>query len=346
VRKGAIGRRCPSPSTKTPKGKVFATVSNNVILERLMEMVSEPGLPANGLQVYRFRRRVAPLFTREAAAAILEAAKEGVPSLVVSLDLWRGRERVEIRGGSAVIRGIEVSLELLGGILDDDRSVYMFESGELRKVEVRTTHFYKLVKTAPGHAPTLEIDGIHMHRVSGVYPEEDAYLKVRGASRVLRGGVVLDTCTGLGYTAIWAAYLGASRVITVEKNWEVLRIAEANPWSWALESPRITTVNDDSSRLINSLPDMAFSAVIHDPPRISLAGELYSEDFYRELYRVMRVGGVLIHYVGRPGERWRGLKLRRGVMERLRRVGFTARWNSECEAVEAVKPLRRGWQAS
>ena len=43
-----------------------------------------------------------------------------------------------------------------------------------------------------------------------------------------------------------------------------------------------------------------FTRVIHDPPVISLAGDLYSTDFYRELLRVMRNQARLFHYIGDP----------------------------------------------
>ncbi len=300
-------------------------------------MGSWAGFDIGGLNVYSFRRQAYPLFTSDVALDVLSAAERGGGAVEASLDLWRSWERVEVSGGRVIVRGVEVPLEDFRRVARDERSVYALVSGELRKVEVRAEHFYKLVKSGKGHAPTLEIDGIHMHRVRDVYPEEDAYLKVRIASSRLRSGVVLDTCTGLGYTAIWAARLGASSVITVEKDVNVLRIAEVNPWSWDLESEKIIVVNDDTSRLIYSLPEEAFQAVIHDPPRFSLAGELYSGEFYAELFRILRPGGVLVHYVGRPGERSRGVRLYRGVLERLRAAGFEARWSPEQRVVIAFK---------
>ncbi|GBC71925.1 Polyamine aminopropyltransferase [Candidatus Calditenuaceae archaeon HR02] len=291
-------------------------------------------------EVYSFRRQPYPLFTSEVAVDLLSAAERGGGVVETTIDLWRSREKVEVSGGGVMVRGEAVPVEDFRRVARDERSVYALVSGELRKVEVRAEHFYKLVKSGVGHAPTLEIDGIHMHRVKDVYPEEDAYLKVKNASSRLRNSVVLDTCTGLGYTAIWAAKLGASTIITVEKDVNVLKIAEINPWSWELDSGNITIVNDDTSRLIYSLPEEAFHVVIHDPPRFSLAGELYSGEFYAELFRILRPGGILIHYVGQPGARSRGLRLYRGVVERLRAAGFEARWSQEQRIVVAYK--RRG----
>lgn len=300
-------------------------------------MDSWAGLDAVRFNTYSFRRRPYPLFTSEVALELLKASEKGFGSVETSLDLWRSREVVEVSGGEVRVRDETIPLEALRGVAADRRSVYALISGELRKVEVRAEHFYKLVKTGVGHAPTLEIDGIHMHRVKGVFPEEDAYLKVRAMSRRQKGTVVLDTCTGLGYTATTAAELGASSVLTIEKDLHVLEIAEINPWSRGLESEKITILNEDVSNLVYSLPDSAFHVVIHDPPRFSLAGELYSREFYKEVFRVLRLGGLMIHYVGRPGERFRGVKLYRGVMERLRLTGFEARWDARLGVVKAFK---------
>ncbi|MDW8073118.1 MAG: SAM-dependent methyltransferase [Nitrososphaerota archaeon] len=280
------------------------------------------GLDLGKLEVYSFRRRPYPLFTKEVALEILSAAESGLGEVEVSLDLWRSRETVALSKSGVEVRGAAVPLDALREILDDDRSVYALVSGALEKLEVRADHFYKLVKSGPGHAPTLEIDGIHMHRVKGIHPEEDARLKVMKASRKLKDSVVLDICTGLGYTASSALELGASFILTVEKDVNVLKLAELNPWSWVLESEKVVVINDDASSLIFELPSNFFEVAIHDPPRLALAGELYSREFYGEVFRVLRRGGTLVHYVGRPGERFRGIRLYRGVAERLRRLGF------------------------
>ncbi|HRW51172.1 MAG TPA: spermine synthase, partial [Caldilinea sp.] len=65
----------------------------------------------------------------------------------------------------------------------------------------------------------------------------------------------------------------------------------------------------------------SFDAIIHDPPMFSLAGELYSLAFYRELLRVLRRGGRLFHYIGNP-ESKSGATVTRGVVRRLTEAGF------------------------
>jgi len=179
-------------------------------------------------------------------------------------------------------------------------------------------HYYKLAAT--GEAPTLEIDGIHMHRVEGVKPLRDAAGKA--ASVVRRGHRVLDVCTGLGYTAAASLRRGARLVVTVELREEVLQLASLNPYSWPLESPRVFTLRGAAEEAVELLPDEYFDSVIHDPPRFT--GEtsgLYTLEFYRQLHRVLRRGGRLYHYTGEPG-RLRGLNLPGRTARLLREAGF------------------------
>ena len=66
-------------------------------------------------------------------------------------------------------------------------------------------------------------------------------------------GRVLDTCTGLGYTAIEAAKT-AEQVITIELDPTALEVARLNPWSRELfENPRIQQIVGDAFDEIASL---------------------------------------------------------------------------------------------
>lgn len=296
---------------------------------------SQPG--PGGLNKYPFKRREHPIVTGDVASEILRAVEIGRKSVKTSIDLWKSCEELEVGEGHVWMRGIPVGLNDLREVVGDERSIYaVFEEG-LRRLEIRGEHFYKLVQTGKGHAPTIEIDGIHMHRVAGASPERDAYEKVRAAGRRLKGAAVLDICTGLGYTASMALRLGAELVVTIEKDINVLRLAEFNPWSWDIESGNVVVFNEDASKALVRMPESFFNVVIHDPPRFSFAGELYSVEFYRELFRVLRPPGVLVHYVGRPGERFRGVRLRKGVMQRLRGAGFEVRWIERVDVVVAAK---------
>jgi hypothetical protein len=70
------------------------------------------------------------------------------------------------------------------------------------------------------------------------------------------------------------------------------------------------------------MPAASFDSVIHDPPRFSLAGELYSEEFYREIFRVLRRDGRLFHYTGNPHVVKKGSSFVDGVIHRLKAAGF------------------------
>jgi predicted methyltransferase len=134
-------------------------------------------------------------------------------------------------------------------------------------------------------------------------------------------GNLLDTTTGLGYTAIEASRT-ASHVTTIELDPASLEVARLNPWSQEMfDNPKITQLTGDSFDLIQTFPDASFARIIHDPPTFSLAGQLYSGEFYRQCYRVLTRGGRLFHYTGnlKSGE---GNQVSRGAIKRLKEVGF------------------------
>lgn len=260
------------------------------------------------------RGMAAPLLTAETAKLILEGYTH------VSLDL--GLSRVEVAIDDECVRlpgGAVVGLEDLRRITVREDSVFFPEGGTLRQVSSWDGRFYKLVPT--GGAPTLEIDGVRMHRTKGTTPDADADEKVGALG--ISGGRVLDTCAGLGYTALEALWRGCDLVVSIELSPEVLRIARMNPWSRGLFADgRVHLLIGDSYQLVGDLPERFFDYIIHDPPRFAHAGQLYSVEFYTEMHRALRAGGRLFHYTGESGSRHRRVDVRKGVMRRLRGVGF------------------------
>jgi predicted methyltransferase len=63
-------------------------------------------------------------------------------------------------------------------------------------------------------------------------------------------------------------------------------------------------------------------AILHDPPRFGIAGELYSQSFYYELARVLKRHGRLFHYTGSPNKLTSGRDVPREVAKRLEQAGF------------------------
>jgi len=191
---------------------------------------------------------------------------------------------------------------------------------KLQFYDENTRKFYKLVETKTW--PALEISGIIMHRVKDTDPKTDAYTKLRIMGRV--EGTVLDSCTGLGYTAILAAREEkVDKVITIEKDENVLLLARKSPFSKELfENPKIEMISGDASVEVKKFKDSSFDCIFHDPPRFALAGELYSSEFYRDIYRILRKNGRLFHYTGKPGIK-QGKNYLKGIANRLMASGFT-----------------------
>ena len=180
---------------------------------------------------------------------------------------------------------------------------------------------------------------------------------------------MLDTCCGLGYTAIAAARKAVGRpiklneprgeegsgsrrasetvivagnnnvpgnadskesvgstgsVTTIEYDMASLEMCAHNPWSRPLfdGSLPITVWHGDSCQGIRTFPDRSFNVVIHDPPARALCRtDLYSVEFYNELYRVLTRNGVLYHYIGNPDSKESG-RLYSGIVSRLASAGF------------------------
>jgi len=255
----------------------------------------------------------------DTARRILTAIAEGRNCLEVSVDLNKSVRTVAIRGDQVEFDACSrLSKNQLRHISKKATRVFVLENSELRVLEYREEGYYKLVPTE--RAPTVEIDGIKMHRSKGIDPFTDAKLKAKEV--VKNCDRVLDTCGGLGYTAIWAMRLGAREVISVECDEFIQRLRRKNPWSDELHHRKIKLVSADISRYIRSLESESFDSIIHDPPRFSLAGELYGENFYGELHRVLIERGELFHYTGNPYIVRRGNTFLLKVAKRLELAGF------------------------
>ena len=268
------------------------------------------------MERYEFKPRKLPLINGFAARRILEDIRDGKKKTQFSPDLGKTMKVVEIER-TTVKTNPPLTPRILEKLARHPGRIYLMTE-EFPAVEFSEEgHYYKLRAVGEVGAPTVEIDGIHMHRIKEMTPWQDSKRKISLLS-IKRGNRVLDICTGLGYTAILATRSGG-RVITIEKSKGVLEIAEYNPYSWELD--RIPIILGDATEVINEFEEQSFDRVLLDPPRFSVAGELYGENFYAAIFRIIKKSGIFVHYVGAPG-RVRGKKLVKGVTQRLKNVGF------------------------
>ena len=217
------------------------------------------------------------------------------------------------------------------------RTIYHWSGSGFEPASTYSGSLVKLVPTQWG-APTFEIDGIKMLPTLSESPFEDARRKVELVG--VRQRVVLDTCGGLGYFAAWCLRLAAARVLSCEKNPSVLWLRELNPWS-PDPAPALEVRNVAIDTHIESLADASFDAVLHDPPRFGIAGELYSRAFYTQLARVLKPGGALFHYTGSPNKLTSGRDVPGEVLRRLQDSGFQARRALDGVLARSVlKPIR------
>ena len=256
------------------------------------------------------------------AKQLLEANKKDMKETEISLDLYKSLSKVKILNNEFIfLDNQKLDESQLKKPIKDDNVCFLIRDNSLVKIHLfsdETNKFYKLVPTR--EAPTIEISGIRMHATKYMTPMEDTKRKIESIAPI--HGFVLDTCMGLGYTAIASSKL-ADFVITCEMDENVIEIAKHNPWSEELfNNKKISVLKTNILDEIKIFKSGMFDVVIHDPPRLTLATELYSLDFYKQIFRVLKNNGKLYHYTGSPGSKNRKINLVGNVSKRLKQAGF------------------------
>ena len=253
--------------------------------------------------------------------SLLAVRPEAPTTKSVSLDLNLSRQEIQLTSAGTILPdGQRLSWDSLEQMAANENACYLVRDGAGQKIQFFSSAFNRVHTLYPTTgAPTMLVSGLPMHRIKGIDPYQDTQQKLKTVQPLT--GRVLDTTMGLGYTAIQAAQT-ALEVVTIELDPAVVEVCRLNPWSQPLFTlPHITRRVGDSYVEIETFPDHSFSRIIHDPPTFSLAGELYSTEFYRQLYRVLAHKGRLFHYIGDLNSR-SGRGVARGVSRRLRKVGF------------------------
>lgn len=255
-------------------------------------------------------------------APLLAARKAGQQRATSSPDLGLSTVEVALEAQGVRFPNDELlAWDDAEAILDDENKCFVLQNHTIDEIRVFSEHTHWVRSLMPtSGAPTMLVSGTPMHRIKGIDPHADTLRKVKTIAPMT--GRVLDTATGLGYTAIEAAKT-ASEVVTIELDPAGLEIARLNPWSRQLFADRtIVQMIGDAFDVVEHFEDESFSRILHDPPMFSLAGHLYGGEFYRQLFRILKRKGRLFHYIG-DLESTSGRNIVRGVIRRLQESGFT-----------------------
>jgi predicted methyltransferase len=255
------------------------------------------------------------------AEPLLKAKQQGITFVEISPDLGLTKIIVPLTPeGIAFPNGEHLDWRGIEKISKSEVNCFILEDNTIRPIQVFSEYTNRVCSLMPTKgAPSMLIAGFVMHRIKDVDPMQDTLRKIAAISPIV--GRVLDTATGLGYTAIEAAKT-ADEVVTIELDPGAQQIARLNPWSQALfQTPKIRQIMGDAYEVIQTCEDGNFSRIIHDPPTFSLAGELYSGVFYQQLFRVLKRGGRLYHYIGDPNSKASG-GVTKGALKRLKEAGF------------------------
>lgn len=264
---------------------------------------------------------MSPILSHFQVKSLQQAQLVGKAEAETTLDLGRTTAVLNLHPTHiALPDGQTLTWEQLAEITKNELACYLIHDNTIEKVHFFSEslqRYYSLMPTEG--APTMLISGFPMHRIKDTEPHQDTLSKIKAIAPVT--GIVLDTTMGLGYTAIEAAKTAES-VTTLELDPTVLEVCRCNPWSQGLfNNPKITQITADAYDWVTACPNSTFSVVLHDPPTFSLAGDLYSADFYRQLVRILKPKGRLFHYIGDPKSK-SGANVTKGVVRRLQEAGF------------------------
>lgn len=277
------------------------------------------------------------ILTKEIGEKLLKSQLLGHTVADISTDLGKTTQEVLIVKESFTIGGVKVPLKAFLGLKEG--TIYVFEDKKFKSIDFfsdETNLFYKLVPTK--NWPTVMLSSVPMHRFKTVSPKTSAFLMIEEVSPLR--GKVLDTCCGLGYTAILAAQnpkVETVRTFEVDEN--VLRIAEYNPYSEELFSnKKIQIKKGNVFEEVKNLENNYFDRIVHDPPTISFGTELYSETFYKGLFRVAKSGAVLYHYCPNPGKT-KGKEFYPSIEKWLIAAGFKqVAYHEKSSGIRGIKP--------
>jgi uncharacterized protein len=263
-----------------------------------------------------------PVLSHYQTSPLLAARKQGLTSSTTSMDLGATIIEVTLTSDNIIFPDSSIlNWQSIEEINANENACFFIKdntANPIRGYSEIIGRAYSLMPTS--EAPVLVAAGFPMHRFKNITPLKAALAMVEPVMPVR--GKALDTATGLGYTAIVASKT-ALAVTTIELCPVAQEMARMNPWSQSLfNNPKISQIIGDSFEEIGKFGDNSFAAVIHDPPTMALAGDLYSGEFYKQAFRILHQRGRMFHYIGDPNSA-AGSKVTGGVVKRLHDAGFS-----------------------
>jgi predicted methyltransferase len=250
-----------------------------------------------------------PILSSDGLRKISQAIAEGKKEISISLDLgFSGKkENLKLFEKGVIFNGNEIEVPK---IREDDKSCYLILEDIIEKVQYSSGGgIYRLIPSS--FRPIMQISGTSMHKQSFIERVEKDKLF----------GKILDSGTGLGYTAIVASKT-ASNVITIEFDEMVLELQKINPYSQDLfSSKRINLIQGNLVEEIKKFKDGEFNFIILDGGTPRSSGDFFSQANYEQAFRVLKYGGRLYHYVPNYHAN-RGVDFAVRISSYLKKAGF------------------------
>jgi hypothetical protein len=258
-----------------------------------------------------------PILSFKTLIEVKQALEANQEQIVISTDLGITNQTITLNpiNFSFQISKSKDEIPFPKSFREDKKICYAIMEGKifpLKMFNEESNFYYKLVPTS--WRPILRISATPMHKKLFLDAIEKFQLK----------GFILDSGTGLGYSAIIASKT-ATQVFTIEWDESVLELASFNPHSKDIfQSSNIDLRLGDITEEILAFEDNYFDAIIQDGGMPKSSGDFFSQNQCKQLHRVLKKGGDLYFYLPQH-DKSKGRDWGAEHIERLKKAGFYVR---------------------